>query len=529
MEVKDILESFGLSILSEAFESHDIDLETFKKLNQYPELIKEIIPSVGKRIRFSERYNNYMKELGELDLITIASPQSISTVTNSSLSVADPDLSSISDVPSDVQGEEIDFPPEKKARLEVAGDINIDDNTLVNIDIDENGFLHLGTSSDNIFPDSLESYLRSHTEGNLLLLSRNEVLTPLKRKKLIRIVMDHLLQKFKEKIPQTVFNKVSQEICNVFKMESKDIYFRPYQKGIKKCSGMLWSRYINTRKNLGILRKVKTKTQTASARHDTNEAPEPEKLFALEYCKHNVGPTEEVTFNWGICFHERKDILKTNSNIVEYFNTFPMLKHPLNGYNFLMDDFNKCFPGKSENLYKNWPHFRSAVVSMMEEEKMKQKFEDIDLDVIFNFALLFSPTTLREKKSYRPSKLEVQTSFILYVPNAADIAIQIESRKNHSREKNFTLQPFMLVSGLDGAFSYFCIINDILYETESAVKTLDITYKVIFALDLKYQIQCKHVWQCIEKVIYDMDTDQSCSISTDIIVNRIRQKMSKLT
>lgn len=42
---------------------HDIDLESFNKLSHYPDLIKEIIPSVGKRIKFIEKFNCYIKEV----------------------------------------------------------------------------------------------------------------------------------------------------------------------------------------------------------------------------------------------------------------------------------------------------------------------------------------------------------------------------------------------------------------------------------------------------------------------------------
>lgn len=86
----------------------------------------------------------------------------------------------------------------------------------------------------------------------------------------------------------------------------------------------------------------------------------------------------------------------------------------------------------------------------------------------------------------------------------------------------------MLVSGVDDNYSFFCVVNGILYETETAIKTLDVTFKVIFGLDLQYQAQCKHVWQCIEKVFYEMQIEKNYSISTDIVVNRIKQKMNKL-
>lgn len=108
--------------------------------------------------------------------------------------------------------------------------------------------------------------------------------------------------------------------------------------------------------------------------HATNE--DPKNMYALEFCKHNIGPTEEVALNWEICYQQRKNLLKDTVNIVEYFNNFPILKHPQHGYQFLMDDFLREYPDKGENLYKNWPQLRSAVLKIMEEDKIKPKFDD---------------------------------------------------------------------------------------------------------------------------------------------------------
>lgn len=83
-------------------------------------------------------------------------------------------------------------------------------------------------------------------------------------------------------------------------------------------------------------------------------------------------------------------------------------------------------------MYKNWTQFRNAVQNILSEENIPAKFNDIgiiifihnlitseskDMNVLFNFPLIFSPTTLRvhEKMKFRPSKLEVQDSFMAYV------------------------------------------------------------------------------------------------------------------
>lgn len=88
----------------------------------------------------------------------------------------------------------------------------------------------------------------------------------------------------------------------------------------------------------------------------------------------------------------------------------------------------------------------------------------------------------------------------------------------------------MLCSGnSETGYSFYCALNDILYPTESAVKTLDVTFKVIYALDLRYQIQCKHVWSCIQNVLFDIkNQNEKCSISTDIVIAKIKHQVNKL-
>lgn len=117
-----------------------------------------------------------------------------------------------------------------------------------------------------------------------------------------------------------------------------------------------------------------------------------------------------------------------------------------------------------------------------------------------------------------------------FFQTATDVHVTIENRRIYSLQKNVTLQPFMLVAGSkDTGYSFYCVVNDILYPTESAVKTLDVTFKVIFALDLKYQVECRHVWTCIQKLLYNIDTgNDRFSISTDSVISKIKSEWNKL-
>lgn len=89
----------------------------------------------------------------------------------------------------------------------------------------------------------------------------------------------------------------------------------------------------------------------------------------------------------------------------------------------------------------------------------------------------------------------------------------------------------MIIAGTleSGGYSYYCAVNNTIYAAESVVKSLDITFKIIFALDLKYQLECHHIWSCIQKILYAINNpEEKFSISTDTVICKIKDKWNKI-
>lgn len=81
-----------------------------------------------------------------------------------------------------------------------------------------------------------------------------------------------------------------------------------------------------------------------------------------------------------------------------------------------------------------------------------------------------------------------------------------DSRKTpKSRECN-ELQPFIILVGEtpDESNRFYIFINDILYETESFLKALSITYQMHFILNIEYAKECTQVWYLIQDFFYNM-------------------------
>ncbi|CAG9763532.1 unnamed protein product [Ceutorhynchus assimilis] len=125
--IKEILKNFELSELLDSFEANDIDLEA---MTSHPDLIKEIIPSVGKRLKFIAKYNKYITEIIIPETQKSTSPSPVTPVIVNEIQIQSPSSASTTTV----------------EKLEE-------------------------------YLESLEKYLDDNTEGKLLLLS-HELLSP---------------------------------------------------------------------------------------------------------------------------------------------------------------------------------------------------------------------------------------------------------------------------------------------------------------------------------------------------------------
>lgn len=112
-----------------------------------------------------------------------------------------------------------------------------------------------------------------------------------------------------------------------------------------------------------------------------------------------------------------------------------------------------------------------------------------------------------KKIQWRPSKAEVQESFVVHLPALIEIEEFLERRKNKYADLKETCQPVIIILGKSLIESEVLVsVNNLVYKAGNITRSVDITYKLFHVLSLKYPVECEHVWYFIQKYVYGMST-----------------------
>lgn len=122
---------------------------------------------------------------------------------------------------------------------------------------------------------------------------------------------------------------------------------------------------------------------------------------------------------------------------------------------------------------------------------------------------LLTVTNIRVKgrtKCWRPTKAEVREGFLCHVHSNADVKTAIEERRSKLLQFGLTLQPFIVIVGPNVANieSYFVVVNDVLYRLRSILSTVDVCYKVTWAMNAVYSSEAHSVRMFLQKACYKM-------------------------
>lgn len=99
--------------------------------------------------------------------------------------------------------------------------------------------------------------------------------------------------------------------------------------------------------------------------------------------------------------------------------------------------------------------------------------------------------------------------------------------KKREKLKSFglTLQPQIIIVGPTSKDIHqnFIVIDNILYEVESTLKAVDITFKSFHALHAIYPIESERIWLFLQQAVYNIQTpwDKQDS-SVTILVEEFR-------
>lgn len=88
------------------------------------------------------------------------------------------------------------------------------------------------------------------------------------------------------------------------------------------------------------------------------------------------------------------------------------------------------------------------------------------------------------------------------------MASVIEKYENHYKELGLSLQPFIIAIGpeLTQLNEFHVYYKRIHYKLDTMLKSLDITFKLHFCLNIPYALESKHVWLFIQQYLYRINT-----------------------
>jgi hypothetical protein len=77
-------------------------------------------------------------------------------------------------------------------------------------------------------------------------------------------------------------------------------------------------------------------------------------------------------------------------------------------------------------------------------------------------------------------------------------------QKKRAKIRDLCLQPFLLVEGptYTEINKIYIVINEVKYEYENCLKALDIFFKMLHVMRIRYPSQNEHIYEVIEIVIF---------------------------
>ncbi|KAB0804375.1 hypothetical protein PPYR_01345 [Photinus pyralis] len=524
-----LLCEWGFPDLVAVFAEQDIDEDALLCLDF--DSLKELIPKIGPRVKFSNRLKQYQNVINTpfLEDIENNMPSTSLPVAEDSASnpneiiefILSPSASTSSCSTSASYGALQDatnvigeaFQAATKRKMAFCGEEN------------------LKKACRNVYNLDVEAFLDKTVSGRYILNTyrKEKRLTRNMRSKLSHILISGLMSQDSESglIPID-FEILSEKICNIFPTETKATYYIARVPGNKlkkpiNAKGKLIDMYRNLRRVY--LPKISLSDSDGTSTDNTliEDISNKDELHdCAVWLKSFQEPWDLVLHNWKTTFPLRK-IKNTIPTVEQYMIEWPILKHK-NAFTLIQFDFHELFPNcpihSLLNEYQKWEKFFIKLKNIHTLDKATEEFVDplsseISQDSknaiqIAALAMIFPPKgRIRCKKTHwKPSILECQESLINLVSTCGSIEECIVKRRNKLSELNLTVQPYMIVVGA----SYSCItesyviIDTNVYKTCSVLHAFDFLFKAFHSLNANYPKECEHIWLVVERILYNLES-----------------------
>ncbi|XP_011687376.1 PREDICTED: uncharacterized protein LOC105449701 isoform X2 [Wasmannia auropunctata] len=263
----------------------------------------------------------------------------------------------------------------------------------------------------------------------------------------------------------------------------------------------------------------------------------------LDWLKNYLDPEETIIDYWILTFEARQDLIKKRIEIYNYYQSFPCLKIGL-GATLLKKDFDRLYPNKNDLFFDRWDIIRTHLIKRLQEcNSIKHVFDKAFIHLlptllqhskdtlIFYLLPYLIEGSLKRKRNSRNSqvhstKLSIQErrdSFLLHVQTATDIIPTIERRKEELRIAGLTFQPIpVFVGQLIALDATYVAVNNVLYKVDSALKAIDLCFRIYMALDCAYPEQASSLWVFIQKCCFNIHLQSDvCNQSLNGLIEEV--------
>ncbi|XP_039309196.1 uncharacterized protein LOC105204400 [Solenopsis invicta] len=483
-KMKDSVESDIIKILEE----NAITDDNFSELT--PDLIKEMIPKIGLRMEFLKKWKAVFKT--ELD-VTDSSADTSETSDSLLSQISSEDVASLSSQKTCTRKQTF----------------------------------ALRTQSINI-----KEILYTNVQGKAIVKSykRSQSLTRQSRNLIVDIILTELLNEGTN-LKNDDFQYIAEEIVKLFPTEVTTTYYiPPISKRVSRIGKSIISRgklVDKYRNKIRILKHINEWKLPVDDLHDhrteSSDSFDEAALDAKAWLQSHSMPWEIVVTKWKLTAEYRRKNIKSNRDLklCQIFESWPILKHP-NAYTLIEENYSSLELSTQELTLESWKTFFAKILAVRPPKKdddcakalielleNDQQLTD-DVEIVLQLRLLphlFPPKNrIRLKKNqWKPSIPECKDSIIILTTLIADITkIQEEKKRKAAADIGITLQPFIMAVGPSNAdiSDIFISVDNILYKVSSALKAVDLNFKIFQVFDIEYPIESVHIWLLIQRVLY---------------------------
>ena len=138
--------------------------------------------------------------------------------------------------------------------------------------------------------------------------------------------------------------------------------------------------------------------------------------------------------------------------------------------------------------------------------------EASNLAIFLLLPYLLPVLSVKGKKTIRPCKEEIQSSFILHATSDCDISGLLTARQDKLRALGLRQQPQIVIVGtsLSSIEQYFVVVDNVFYKLQDIISCVDVCFVAFHALSACYQAEASHVWHFIQLSFYKLRTPYDC-------------------